>query len=341
MSGKSLPEILKEREDIVSLINTPGTRLIENKESKLIELEIPNIVRPVLNLKNFLSQPEYFAHPQNLPIIIGQKQDSSIFMDDLNKLSHMLIAGSPGSGKSVYMNSLITSLLFKKYPEDLKFVFIDSAKNDFDLFSKLKNHYIATSKDVNEYIIKGKKNVLSILKSLEAELKMRYDHFAEAGVKNIMDYNNKFEKEKIRSSKDLKSKRIPYLLVMINEISEVILSDEAKIIITKLAQSGMDARIHFIAATRYPSREIIKDIIEPILPSKASYKLDTAKDSLSILNSPDAAGLLDYGDMLYLPSTVTQPIRIQSPYISNQDCLKITNFISSQSTNTIPYFLPS
>jgi DNA segregation ATPase FtsK/SpoIIIE, S-DNA-T family len=258
-------------------------------------------------------------------------------------MPHLLIAGSTGSGKSVGINTLITSLLYKLRPEDLKFVLIDPKKIELNLYSKLKNHYLAVSKDINETIYTTPQNSVTVLKSIEIEMEKRYERLANATVRNIYDYNKKWKSGLLKEDENIKHGKMPYLIVIIDELADLMITAarEVEEPIARLAQLARAVGIHLVLATQRPSVDVITGVIKANFSARVAYLVNSKVDSRTILDMNGAEQLMGRGDMLYLPPGVSKPMRIQSPFISVEEVEKITDFIGEQRGFSRPFELPS
>jgi S-DNA-T family DNA segregation ATPase FtsK/SpoIIIE len=269
--------------------------------------------------------------------------DGDVFIDDLSKMPHLLIAGATGSGKSVGINTIITSLLYKLHPSDLKFVMIDPKKIELRMYSRLRKHFLATSKDVNESIITSPSNAVSILKSVVLEMDQRYDKLANAGTRDIESYNNKYLEGKLKSTDIIKHRKLPYLVVIIDELADLMLMAKKDIedSITRIAQMARAVGIHLVVATQRPSVDVITGLIKANFPVRIAYQVISKIDSRTILDSGGAEQLLRNGDMLFLSSETRGAIRIQNAFITSEECEKVVDHIANQKGYSKPYLLPS
>jgi len=255
-----------------------------------------------------------------------------------------LIAGSTGSGKSVGINMIITSILYAKKPAEVKFVIIDPKKIELSFYRKLKSHYLAVSPDINEEIITTPQNAIVILKSVELEMEKRYDRLAKASVRNIVDYNIKVLSDKKPQDTDqIKHHPIPYIVVVIDELADLMITSgkEVEEPIARLAQLARAVGIHLIVATQRPSVNVITGVIKANFPARIAYQTATRIDSRTILDMKGAEQLLGKGDMLYLPAGMPKPVRIQNAFITTAEVEKITEFIHKQRGFSKKYMLPS
>ena len=258
---------------------------------------------------------------------------------------HSYFIGSTGSGKSVGINMIISSLLYKKYPSEVKFVLIDPKKIELSFYNKLRKHYLAVSPDLEEEIITEPQNAVIILKSVETEMEKRYDRLAKAGVRNIVDYNKKISnpKTKPHDTETIKHHQLPYLIIIVDELADLMITagKDVEEPITRLAQLARAVGIHLVLATQRPSVNVITGVIKANFSSRIAYQVATKIDSRTILDMNGAEQLLGKGDMLFLPTGSPKPIRMQNAFISTDEVERITNYIYSQEGYSKPYFLPS
>jgi S-DNA-T family DNA segregation ATPase FtsK/SpoIIIE len=243
----------------------------------------------------------------------------------------------------VGINTIIAGLLYKLHPSDLKFVLIDPKKIELNLYSKLKNHYLAVSKDINETIVTTPQNSVNVLKSIEFEMEKRYERLANATVRNIYDYNKKWNSGVLKDDENIKHGKMPYLIVIIDELADLMMTAarEVEEPIARLAQLARAVGIHLVLATQRPSVDVITGIIKANFSARVAYLVNSKVDSRTILDMNGAETLLGNGDMLYLPPGVAKPMRIQGPYISVEEVEKITDFIGTQKGFSRPFELPS
>jgi DNA segregation ATPase FtsK/SpoIIIE, S-DNA-T family len=339
-----LSKIESLQDDIALAMKAKGIRMIIPIPGKgTVGVEIPNHKAQIVRIKSILSSKRFSEGKERLCVAFGKMIDGEVFIDDLAKMPHVLIAGATGSGKSVGINTLIASLLFKLHPSELKFVMIDPKKIELSLYAKLKKHYLATSVDVNESIITSPSNAVSILKSVEVEMEQRYDRLANAGVRNIEAYNRKFELGEIRKHDVIRHKQMPYVVVIIDELADLMITAKRDIEepIARIAQMARAVGIHLIVATQRPSVDVITGVIKANFPIRIAYQVASKIDSRTILDMGGADALLRNGDMLYLSASSSKPIRIQNAYISTEECERIVEFIGEQKGYTRPYLLPS
>jgi S-DNA-T family DNA segregation ATPase FtsK/SpoIIIE len=308
-----------------------------------VGVEIPNSKAQIVKIKSILSSKKFVETHKKMTVAFGKMIDGEIFIDDLSKMPHVLIAGATGSGKSVGINTLIASLLYKLHPSDLKFVLIDPKKIELSLYRKLRNHFIATSTDINESIVTSSANAVSILKSVELEMEQRYDKLANAGVRNIDAYNQKYKDGLLKDNEVLRHRKMPYIVVIIDELADLMITAKRDIEdpIARIAQMARAVGIHLIVATQRPSVDVITGVIKANFPVRIAYQVASKIDSRTILDMSGADALLRNGDMLYLSSSSPKPIRIQNAYISTEECEKIVDFINVQKGYSKPYLLPS
>jgi len=339
-----LSKIESLQDDIALAMKAKGIRMIIPIPGKgTVGVEIPNSKAQIVRIKEILMSKAYNSSKYQLPVAFGKMIDGEIFIDDLAKMPHILIAGSTGSGKSVGINSIIASLLYKLHPSDLKFVIIDPKKIELGLYSKLKNHFLATSGDINENIVTSPQNAVSILKSVEMEMEQRYDKLANAGVRNLEAYNDKYAEGKLKNNEVIRHKKMPYIVVIIDELADLMITAKREIEepIARIAQMARAVGIHLIVATQRPSVDVITGVIKANFPVRIAYQVASKIDSRTILDMGGADQLLRNGDMLYLSSSTPKPIRIQNAYISTEECEKLVEFISNQKGYSKPYLLPS
>jgi len=339
-----LSKIESLQDDIALAMKAKGIRMIIPIPGKgTVGVEIPNQKAQIVRIKSILSSKKYQDGKGNLFVAFGKMIDGEVFIDDLAKMPHVLIAGATGSGKSVGINTIIASLLYKLHPSELKFVMIDPKKIELSLYSKLKKHFLATSVDVNESIITSPANAVSILKSVEVEMEQRYDRLANAGVRNIETYNERFDAGQIRKNDIIKHRRMPYIVVIIDELADLMITAKRDIEdpIARIAQMARAVGIHLIVATQRPSVDVITGVIKANFPVRIAYQVASKIDSRTILDMGGADALLRNGDMLYLSASSSKPIRIQNAYISTEECERIVEFIGEQQGYTRPYLLPS
>lgn len=339
-----LSKIESLQDDIALAMKAKGIRMIIPIPGKgTVGVEIPNKKAQLVRIKNLLTSQKFHSSKSYLPVALGKTIDGEVFIDDLAKMPHLLIAGATGSGKSVGINTIIASLLYKIHPSDLKFVMIDPKKIELSLYSKLKKHYLATSADINESIVTSPSNAVSVLKSVECEMENRYDKLANAGVRNIEAYNEKYADGKLKDNDVIRHKKMPYIIVIIDELADLMITAKREIEepIARIAQMARAVGIHLIVATQRPSVDVITGVIKANFPVRIAYQVASKIDSRTILDMGGADQLLRNGDMLYLSSASSKPVRIQNAYITTDECEKIAEYIESQPGFSKPYLLPS
>lgn len=339
-----LSKIESLQDDIALAMKAKGIRMIIPIPGKgTVGVEIPNRKAQLVRIKSLLGSQKFEASIKHLPVAFGKTIDGEVFIDDLAKMPHLLIAGATGSGKSVGINTIIASLLYKMHPSDLKFVMIDPKKIELSLYSKLKKHFLATSTDINESIVTSPSNAVSILKSVEAEMENRYDKLANAGVRNIEAYNTKHNEGKLKNTEAIRHKKMPYIVVIIDELADLMITAKREIEepIARIAQMARAVGIHLIVATQRPSVDVITGVIKANFPVRVAYQVASKVDSRTILDMGGADQLLRNGDMLYLSSASSKPIRIQNAFITTDECEMVAEFIEHQEGFTKPYLLPS
>jgi DNA segregation ATPase FtsK/SpoIIIE, S-DNA-T family len=339
-----LSKIESLQDDIALALKAKGIRMIIPMPGKgTVGVEIPNSKAQIVRIKTVVSSDEYKSSTKRLTAAFGKLIDGKIFVDDLAKMPHILIAGATGSGKSVGINTIIAGLLYKMHPSDLKFVMIDPKKIELSLYSKLRKHFIATTTDINESIVTSSTNAVSVLKSVEIEMEQRYDKLANAGVRDIKAYNEKYAMGKLKNTEAIRHRKMPYIVVIIDELADLMITAKRDIEdpITRIAQMARAVGIHLILATQRPSVDVITGVIKANFPVRIAYQVASKIDSRTILDSSGADQLLRNGDMLYLSSSFSKPIRIQNAYISTEECERLVEYIGNQKGFSKPYLLPS
>jgi S-DNA-T family DNA segregation ATPase FtsK/SpoIIIE len=339
-----LSRIESLQDDIALAMKAKGIRMIIPMPGKgTVGVEIPNHKSVTVKIRSVIGSKKFNDASMHLPIALGKTISGEVYVDDLTKMPHLLVAGSTGSGKSVGINTIIASLLYKLHPTDLKFLLIDPKKIELNLYDRLKNHYLAVSKDYNEKIVTTPQNSVLALKSLEFEMEKRYERLANATVRNIEDYNRKFSEGRLKEDENIKHGKMPYIVVIIDELADLMITAarEVEEPIARLAQLARAVGIHLVLATQRPSVDVITGVIKANFPARIAYLVNSKVDSRTILDMNGAEQLLGMGDMLYLPPGVGKPIRIQSPFISSEEVEKLADYIGSQKGFSRVYELPS
>jgi S-DNA-T family DNA segregation ATPase FtsK/SpoIIIE len=342
--GVKISKIVALENDIALALAARGIRIIAPIPGKgAIGVEIPNKNASLVTAGSVLGK--IYESKAELPLALGKTIDGNVFITDLSQMPHLLIAGSTGSGKSVGINMIISSLLFTKHPSEVKFVLVDPKKIELSFYNNLRRHYLAVSPDLDEEIITAPQNAVLMLKSIESEMEKRYDKLAKAGVRNIVDYNKKVSNPKSRphDTELIKHHHLPYLVVIIDELADLMITagKEVEEPITRLAQLARAVGIHLVLATQRPSVNVITGVIKANFSARIAYQVATKIDSRTILDMNGAEQLLGKGDMLFLPTGSPKPFRIQNAFISTDEVERITNFINLQESYSKPYFLPS
>lgn len=342
--GVKISRIVSLEHDIALALAARGIRIIAPiPGKKAIGVEIPNERSTTVKARSIIAKLN--ESKAALPIALGKTIIGDVYITDLTAMPHLLIAGATGSGKSVGINMLITSLLYAKDPSDVKFIIIDPKKIELSFYKKLSKHYLAVSPDLDEEIITIPSNALIALKAVEYEMEKRYDKLAKAGVRNIIDYNKKVKNPKTRPSDTDKIKhyKLPYIVIIIDELADLMMTSgkEVEEPIARIAQLARAVGIHLVVATQRPSVNVITGVIKANFPARIAYQVATKIDSRTILDMNGAEQLLGRGDMLFLPGGMPKPIRIQNAFISTEEVEKVTNAIYIQKGYSKRYFLPS
>jgi S-DNA-T family DNA segregation ATPase FtsK/SpoIIIE len=343
-AGVKISRIENLQDDIALALKAKGIRIIAPMPGKgTVGVEIPNHNPALVTIRSVINSAKFRDSKVALPLAVGKTISGEVYVDDLAKMPHLLIAGATGSGKSVGINTILISLLYRLHPSDVKFIIIDPKKIELTLFRKLRNHYLAISPDLDEEIITEPNNAVLVLKSVELEMENRYNRLAAAGVRNIADYNERFAAGRFHDTETTKHRKMPYLIVVIDELADLMITAarEVEEPIARLAQLARAVGIHLVVATQRPSVDIITGVIKANFPARVAYQVSSKIDSRTILDMNGADQLLGNGDMLYLPSGSPKPIRIQNAFISTDEVERITNQIGKQKGYKHPFKLPS
>ncbi len=343
-SGVKISRIVSLENDMALKLAAKGIRIMAPIPGKsAVGVEIPNSHRSLVTIRSVINSNTFRESAAHLPLGLGKTIAGEVFADDLSKMPHLLIAGSTGSGKSVGINTIIASLLYRLHPSDLKFVIIDPKKIELAQYGKLKNHFLAISPDVDEEIVTTPHNAVMVLRGVEIEMEKRYDRHAAAGVRNIVDYNERMKSGRLKNTETVTHAKMPYLLVVIDELADLMITAarEVEEPIARLAQLARAVGIHLIVATQRPSVDVITGVIKANFPARIAYQVASKTDSRTILDMNGAEQLLGNGDMLYLASGSPKPVRLQNAYISPDEVDALVDHIGRQQGYTAPFRLPS
>ncbi len=331
--GVKISQIVNLSDDLALAMRAKGIRMIAPIPGEAaIGIEIPNRRPSMVYFKSVVKSEKFSQHNGQLSIGMGKTIGGEVFCADLSRMPHLLIAGATGAGKSVGINTIIASILYRVPPSDVKFVMIDPKKLELSLYAKLRDHYLAVCPDIDEIVVTHPQNAVLILRSVVNEMEARYDTLAKVGVRDIISYNRKLEKLEASGEKTDDMRRLPYIVVIIDELADLILtaSREVEEPITRLAQMARAVGIHLIVATQRPSVDILTGLIKANFPTRIAYQVATRPDSKVILDMYGAEKLIGNGDLLFLPPGTGKPVRLQNPYISTEEVDAMIQHIKKQ-----------
>ena len=337
--GIRITKIRNLEDDIALRLSALGVRIIAPIPGKgTIGIEVPNKKRHNVSMESILNSRKFQETKFDLPIALGKTITNEVFMADLTKIPHLLVAGATGQGKSVGLNVIITSLLYKKHPNELKLVLIDPKKVEFSVYAPIADHFMAQVDDDDEPIITDVTKVVRTLKSLCTLMDHRYDLLKLAGARNLKEYNDKYLRHKLNP--ELGHEFMPYIVVIIDEFGDLIMTagKEVEMPIARIAQLARAVGIHMIIATQRPTTSIITGNIKANFPGRIAFKVSSMMDSRIILDRPGANQLIGMGDMLYLNGN--EPTRVQCAFINTPEIVQINEYIAKQSGPTCPMQLP-
>jgi len=338
-AGTRISKIKSLEDDIALRLAALGIRIIAPIPGKgTIGIEVPNKNREMVQVKSVFNSDKFLKSDMDLPIIFGKTISNELFMVDLAKMPHMLMAGATGTGKSVGLNMLLASLLFKKHPSQLKLVLVDPKKVELSLFSKIEKHFLAKLPNTEEAIITDTKKVVNTLNSLCIEMDSRYDLLKDAGCRNLKEYNGKFIERKLLPTKG--HRYLPYIVVVIDELADLMMTagKEVETPIARIAQLARAVGIHMVLATQRPSVNVITGIIKANFPARVSFKVAQKIDSRTILDEGGADQLIGQGDMLIKVNSDTT--RLQCAFIDTPEVDRLCDFIGNQRGYPTAYQLP-
>ncbi|WP_181305631.1 DNA translocase FtsK [Rufibacter sp. XAAS-G3-1] len=338
-AGVRISKIKSLEDDIALSLAALGIRIIAPIPGKgTIGIEVPNKKKEMVSIKSILSTEKFMKSEMELPIAFGKTITNEVFITDLAKMPHLLMAGATGQGKSVGLNAILTSLLYKRHPSQLKFVLVDPKKVELSLFNKIERHFLAKLPDTDEAIITDTKKVVNTLNSLCMEMDQRYDLLKDAGCRNLKEYNLKFVERRLNPKKG--HKFMPYIVLVIDELADLMMTagKEVETPIARLAQLARAIGIHLVVATQRPSVNVITGIIKANFPARISFKVTSKIDSRTILDTGGADQLIGQGDMLF--SLGSDLIRVQCAFVDTPEVDRICDFIGEQQGYSDAYLLP-
>ena len=334
--GVKISKIKNLEDDIALSLAALGIRIIAPiPGAGTIGIEVPNQNPEVVSMRGIIASKKFQESKYALPIAMGRTISNETYTFDLAKMPHLLVAGATGQGKSVGLNAIITSLLYKKHPAQLKFVMVDPKKVELSIYSVIEKHFLAKLPDEDEAIITETSKVINTLNSLCIEMDSRYDLLKEAQVRNIKEYNEKFVKRQLNPNKG--HKYLPYIVVVVDEFADLIMTagKDVEQPIARIAQLARAVGIHMIIATQRPSTNIITGVIKANFPARIAFKVASMIDSRTILDSPGANQLIGRGDMLI--SVGSEMTRVQCAFVDTPEIDAITNFIAGQQSYPSAY----
>ena len=340
--GVRISKIRNLEDDIALSLAALGIRIIAPIPGKgTVGIEVPNSNPQIVSMESVINSKKFQDSEMELPMALGKTITNEIFMADLAKMPHLLVAGATGQGKSVGLNAIITSLLYKKHPAELKIVMVDPKKVEFSVYSPLVNHFLAQvegTEDTDEPIITDVNKVIQTLKSLCQEMDTRYDLLKKARARNLKEYNEKFKTRQLNPNNG--HKFMPYIVVIIDEFGDLIMTagKEIELPIARIAQLARAVGIHMIIATQRPTTNIITGTIKANFPARIAFKVSSMVDSRTILDRPGANQLVGKGDMLFLAGT--EPVRVQCAFVDTPEVERINNFVACQQSYLGPFALP-
>ena len=337
--GVRISKIRGLEDDIALSLSADGIRIIAPIPGKgTIGIEVPNANPRIVPMQSILNSKKFQETTMELPIALGKTITNEVFMVDLAKAPHMLVAGATGQGKSVGLNAIVTSLLYKKHPAELKFVIVDPKKVEFSVYTPIERHFLAKLPDGEDAIITDVSKVVQTLNSLCVEMDTRYDLLRKAGCRNIKEYNAKFISRQLNPEKG--HRFMPYIVIIIDEFGDLIMTagKEVELPICRIAQLARAVGIHAIIATQRPTTNIITGTIKANFPARVAFRVAAMMDSRTILDRSGAQQLIGKGDMLYLQGN--DPVRVQCAFVDTPEVERIANYISKQQGYPTAFMLP-
>lgn len=337
--GVRVAQIMRLENDIARSLAAKGVRVVTLTGTNAIGIEVANEKPSIVSMRSILSDPKFTSAKYDLPVVLGRTISNEALSFDLAKMPHLLVAGATGQGKSVGLNAIITSLLYRKHPAELKFVLVDPKKVELSLYAPLEKHYLAKMPDSEDAIITDTKRVVYTLRSLCKLMDHRYDLLKAASVRNIKEYNEKFLSRKLNPYKG--HEYMPYIVVIIDEFADLLMTAgrEVEEPIARLAQLARAIGIHLVIATQRPTTNIITGTIKANFPARIAFRVISSIDSKTILDQTGANQLVGRGDML-ISTGNSEPVRVQCAFIDTPEVEKLATFISSQTGFGGPYLLP-
>ena len=337
--GVRISKIRNLEDDIALSLSALGIRIIAPIPGKgTIGIEVPNANPRIVPMQSILNSKKFQETTMELPIAFGKTITNEVFMVDLAKAPHMLVAGATGQGKSVGLNAIVTSLLYKKHPAELKFVIVDPKKVEFSVYTPIERHFLAKLPDGEDAIITDVSKVVQTLNSLCVEMDTRYDLLRKAGCRNIKEYNAKCISRQLNPEKG--HRFMPYIVIIIDEFGDLIMTagKEVELPICRIAQLARAVGIHAIIATQRPTTNIITGTIKANFPARVAFRVAAMMDSRIILDRSGAQQLIGKGDMLYLQGN--DPVRVQCAFVDTPEVERIANYISKQQGYPTAFMLP-